>query len=91
MTEKCTVHGYVSGHVQGVWFRKFTKDRALANDVKGWAKNLNDGRVELMLSGDVDNVDQVISDLHVGPPMAVVNNVDVSVIEYQALTTFTIT
>ncbi|MBA2238212.1 MAG: acylphosphatase, partial [Lysobacter sp.] len=42
----------VSGKVQGVWFRASTRDRALALGLSGHAKNLPDGSVEVLASGD---------------------------------------
>jgi len=56
---KICVHSFVSGKVQGVWFRQSTKEQALKQDVTGWAKNLSDGRVEVLLCGDVDAVGKV--------------------------------
>lgn len=64
------VHAYISGRVQGVWFRAFTRENALAMNVVGWAKNLPDGRVEVMLQGLSDAVDAVLEALRRGPPLA---------------------
>lgn len=44
----------VSGHVQGVWFRAGTRDQALALGLTGRARNLDDGRVEVIACGDAD-------------------------------------
>ncbi len=67
---------YASGRVQGVWFRAFVREQALKNDVRGWAKNLTDGRVEALLCGEETAVQSVISALKKGPPLARVDRVD---------------
>lgn len=74
MTRICK-HGYVAGKVQGVWFRGFTQDQALTMGLTGWARNLPDGRVEILLCGDATAVEAVIATLHEGPPMAEVREI----------------
>lgn len=69
MTTICR-HIYVSGRVQGVWFRAFVRDQAEKADVQGWAKNLPDGRVEALLCGDKNSVLKVEAALHQGPRLA---------------------
>ena len=49
---KTRVHIFVSGLVQGVFFRYFTKKTADKLNLKGWVKNLDDGRVEILAEGD---------------------------------------
>ena len=70
------IHAHVSGRVQGVWFRAFTRERALEAGVTGWAKNLSDGRVEVMRCGEEAAVEQVLAAIHEGPPNASVSHVD---------------
>jgi acylphosphatase len=74
VTQLC-LHGYVSGQVQGVSFRAFARRQALQAQVRGWARNLDDGRVEVLLCGEPDAVQQVVEALHRGPPHAVVTAV----------------
>jgi acylphosphatase len=74
------VHGFVSGRVQGGWFRGFVQQQAQQHQLRGWAKNLEDGRVEVLLCGQSENVDAVVASLHIGSPMARVDAVDVQVI-----------
>ena len=74
--EKICRHIYVSGRVQGVWFRAFVRQQAEKAQVQGWAKNLPDGRVETMLCGDEKNVMQVEAALHQGPRLARVDGVE---------------
>src|SRR5688572_20913803 len=57
----------ISGRVQGVGFRWFTKDVADREGVNGWVRNLPDGRVEALVEGDVDAVTRVERALRMGP------------------------
>ena len=61
---------FVSGKVQGVWFRQSTKEQALKQGVTGYAKNLSDGRVEVLLCGEETAVAKVQRWLHDGPELA---------------------
>jgi acylphosphatase len=67
----------VAGRVQGVWFRESCRDRALASGVAGWVRNLDDGRVEVVLEGPPAAVDEVVAWCRQGPPRARVDRVDV--------------
>ena len=69
MADIC-VHAWVSGRVQGVWFRHFTREQAQANGLTGWVRNLDDGRVEAMLCGDEKAVRHVEAWLSQGPELA---------------------
>lgn len=62
----------VSGRVQGVWFRKFTQEKAQAYGVSGWVRNLSDGRVQALLCGDEKNVRQVEAWMSQGPELSTV-------------------
>ena len=66
----------ISGRVQGVGFRWFTKDIAVLEGVTGWVRNLPDGRVEALVEGDAEAVTRVERQLHQGPPGARVQNVN---------------
>lgn len=70
-------HVFVSGRVQGVFFRYETRLRALRNNVVGWVRNLPDGRVEAVFEGEKENVDAMIEFCRRGPPGAIVKNVEV--------------
>ena len=61
------VHIFVTGRVQGVFFRQATRVIAIKNNVTGWVKNLDDGRVEIMLEGEDQCVDPVIDWCNLGP------------------------
>ena len=67
----------ISGRVQGVGFRWFTKDVAVREGVTGWVKNLPDGRVELRAQGTKARVETLIEWCRKGPPAARVTAVDV--------------
>lgn len=70
-----TARFIVSGKVQGVFFRASARERALALGLTGHAKNLDDGRVEVLASGTGDVVDQLETWLQRGPPLAKVDKV----------------
>ena len=71
------VHVFVSGKVQGVGFRAFTKEKADEVGVKGWVKNLLDGRVEAVMQGSSDAIDKVLVGVRRGPRSARVDGVEV--------------
>ena len=60
----------VSGRVQGVWFRASTREQALALGLRGFARNLPDGRVEVLAAGDDAALDRLAAWLRQGPPLA---------------------
>lgn len=70
-------HLYISGIVQGVFFRAHTQDVANSLNLTGWVRNLHDGRVEAVVEGLDDRIEQFIKWCHKGPPGARVDNVDV--------------
>ena len=67
----------VSGRVQGVWFRESCRREASNESVGGWARNLDDGRVEVWLEGTSEAVDHMVSWCRVGPPRAVVTGISI--------------
>lgn len=69
------LHVVVEGRVQGVGFRWFVKQRARANDLAGWVKNLPDGSVEVAADGADDRIAQLRRDLARGPDGAQVTQV----------------
>ncbi|EIJ66899.1 acylphosphatase [Candidatus Nitrosopumilus salaria BD31] len=68
---------FVTGKVQGVFFRQALKVMAKKNDVFGWVKNLKDGRVEAVLEGDEEKVSRLVEWAHGGPANARVEDVDI--------------
>ncbi len=61
---------YVSGRVQGVFYRASTRQKAVALGISGYASNLDDGRVEVLAVGEAPAVQSLIEWLGVGPPGA---------------------
>jgi acylphosphatase len=71
----------VSGRVQGVFFRATTADRGRELGLTGFAKNLADGRVEVVAEGSASAVEALIDFCRQGPPAARVIGVEVSELE----------
>ena len=53
------VHIFVSGKVQGVFYRKYTEKKAKELGLLGWCKNLSDGRVEIVAEGEREKLDKL--------------------------------
>ena len=68
---------FVTGRVQGVFFRQTLKIMAKKNDIFGWVKNLKDGRVEAVLEGDEEKVNRIVEWAHGGPANAIVEDVEI--------------
>jgi acylphosphatase len=64
--------------VQGVWFRDSCQREADRLGVRGWVRNLDDGRVEAVFEGPSDRVEAMVAWAHQGPPRASVTSVDVT-------------
>jgi len=67
MTKVCTI-AWVHGTVQGVGFRYSTQREALQLGLTGYARNLDDGSVEVVACGEGDNIEQLIAWLKAGGP-----------------------
>ena len=72
------VHIFVNGRVQGVFFRQATKVIAIKNNVTGWVKNLDDGRVEILIEGDDKCIDSVIAWCDCGPANSRVDDIQIN-------------
>lgn len=68
----------VSGRVQGVFYRASTAERARTLGVTGYAKNLPDGRVEVLACGEEAKVKELIEWLWQGPPAAKVEQIEIA-------------
>lgn len=75
MIDNVGMHCLVSGRVQGVWFRASTQDEARRLGLTGWARNLPDGRVEVMAFGEKEKIRQLHEWLKKGPKLAEVKEV----------------
>ena len=69
------VHVFISGRVQGVFFRAATQRMAKDFNLTGWVRNMVDGRVEAVFEGDDENMDKMLEWCHIGPPAARVEEV----------------
>lgn len=80
---KVRAHVYVSGYVQGVFFRSTTQEHARRLGVDGWVKNLRDDRVEAVFEGEREKVEEMIKFCRRGPRGADVTDVDVKWEDYK--------
>lgn len=80
---KKRAHVYISGRVQGVFFRASTREEARKRGVKGWVKNLPDGRVEAVFEGDEEKIEEMIDFCKKGPRAAEVKDIKVEWQEHQ--------
>ncbi len=90
MQDKICINCYVSGKVQGVFFRASTQGRAIELGITGWARNLPDGRVEVYACGEREPIQAFLKWLHQGPERAVVTEVSHKEVEWQDFERFAI-
>lgn len=76
-SERARAHVWVSGRVQGVFFRQQTADRAQSAGLAGWVRNTEDGRVEAVFEGDATGVERLVEWCHRGPALADVTDVEI--------------
>jgi acylphosphatase len=76
-----TVLARITGRVQGVWFRAWTRNEATRLGLTGWVRNETDGSVTALLSGSRQTVDEMTQLLWQGPPHADVTGVKLEDIE----------
>ena len=82
MADSMRKHLLVSGRVQGVLFRQGARAKALELGLTGFAKNLIDGKVEIVVEGSKEKVQEFIEWVSKGPPLARVENVETAEEEY---------
>lgn len=75
MTKLACMKCYASGRVQGVWYRAHAKEEAEALGLTGFARNLPDGRVEVLACGEAEKLDLFFAWLKHGPALAKVTEV----------------
>ena len=80
---KARAHVFISGLVQGVFFRSSTCGEAQKLGVKGFVRNLPDGRVEAVFEGEKEKVEKIVAWCRKGPPTAWVEKVEVIWEEYK--------
>ncbi len=76
MSIRC-VRCYVSGKVQGVFYRVNTREQAVRLGLRGYVRNLADGRVEVLACGETSAIEALVEWLHSGPPQARVTALEV--------------
>jgi acylphosphatase len=80
----------VRGRVQGVWFRESVRQVAESNGVTGFVRNRADGAVEARFEGAADAVDRLVAYCRSGPPLAVVEHVEVEEVAPAGATRFAV-
>ena len=76
--------------MQGIFFRSFIKENAERYNVKGFCRNLEDGRVEIFLEGDDKDVDKMIELCQKGPKHAMIRKIQIKQEKFQNLKGFKI-
>jgi acylphosphatase len=87
---KISKHFYISGKVQGVFFRDATSKKANELDITGWVRNLLDGRVEVLASGTTENMDSLELWLWQGTPSSQVEHVEIKEVPFEAHSSFVV-
>jgi len=80
---KARAHVLISGRVQGVFFRAYTQRAAQERELIGWVMNTPDGRVEAVLEGEKEKVEDMIRWCHQGSPHSRITEVSVDWEEYR--------
>lgn len=75
---------YVSGYVQGVGYRMFAKRNADVLGIKGYAANLQDGRVKILAMGQRADIERYLKKLREGPRLSIVKDLSIQWIELGA-------
>jgi acylphosphatase len=88
--DRTRAHVFVSGTVQGVYYRASTRDTAREHGVSGWVRNREDGRVEAVFEGSEEDVDAMVGWCHEGSPAAQVEDVEVEYGEPEGIEGFEI-
>jgi acylphosphatase len=78
MQKMIQAHLYISGYVHSVGFRRFVQKEAMKRELTGWVRNLSDRRVEALVQGEKEKIEEVIALCHKGPMMAEVKSVNVT-------------
>ena len=87
---KKSVRLYITGIIQGIFFRSFIKENAEKLNVKGFVRNLEDGRVEVFIEGDGDNVREMVKICKKGPKHSEIKNVEEKIERFQDFKVFKI-
>ncbi len=85
-----TIRVYIRGIVQGVFFRKFLEEKASELNIRGFARNLNDGRIEVVIEGRDEKVNEMLEACKQGPAHAHVDDVQFQELKHQGFKSFKI-
>lgn len=88
--ERICINCFVSGRVQGIFYRRETLVQAIARGLQGWVKNLPDGRVEVMICGEEKAVYEMQQWLWKGSFLAKVTDVEVHKLPWQNFPDFSV-
>jgi acylphosphatase len=80
---KKSVRLYITGTVQGIFFRQFIKDNAERKDIRGFVRNLEDGRVEVFIEGNQDEVEKMIELCKKGAKHSKIDKVEIKEEKFQ--------
>ena len=83
-----TLKIFISGAVQGVFFRQFIKDKADEIGVKGYVRNLEDGKVEVVIEGKDKEVNEMLKICRKGAPHSQVKELEIEEIPHQEFKDF---
>lgn len=87
---KKSVRIYLSGNVQGVFFRQFIKENAEKFNIRGFVRNLDDGRVEVFAEGNDIDVEKMTNLCKSGPKHAQITKIEIKQEKFQDLKNFKI-
>jgi len=90
MSELITIHAFVSGRVQGVFYRDTVRRIANQHHITGWVKNLPDGRVELIATAPQPTIETFVAWLWQGSPASKVTAVDWEMRTLEQFSNFTV-
>ena len=84
------VHVRVSGMVQGVFYRAFTRDKAKGLGINGWVRNIPGGGVEAVLEGERQKIGELLAMMKKGPASSMVSGLELSEIRCKGYEDFKI-
>ncbi|MBS3078454.1 acylphosphatase [Candidatus Pacearchaeota archaeon] len=85
---KKSIRLYISGLVQGIFFRSFVKENAEKLNIKGFVRNLEDGRVEVFIEGNFEDVVKMVELCKKGPKHSEIKKVEEKSERFQDLNSF---